>query len=75
MTVAERNRHYRAIRRAKGLCVFCTNPIASESVCTCANHLAYQRDARRSTPQTSRWRPGSRGPRPLWASLSTSEAA
>ena len=75
MTVAERNRYYRAIRRARGQCVFCTNPIASQSVCTCVDHLAYQRDSRRTGVGTGRWQPGSPGRRPLWASPNTSEAA
>ena len=75
MTVAERNRYYRAIRRARGQCVFCTNPIASESVCTCVDHLAYQRAVRRTTRDTGHWQPGSRGRRPGWATERTSEAA
>lgn len=67
MTSAEKNRHYRALRLAKGQCWFCTNPRAENSKHTCAVHLEYQRRWRRETPGLSTWKPGLRGRRPIWA--------
>ena len=75
MTTAERNRHYRALRLAKGQCWFCTNPPAAGSTHTCEAHLAYQRVQGRQTPGLSTWTPGSRGRRPLWATTPRHEAA
>lgn len=71
MTVAETTRHYRALRKLKGQCWFCTEPISPRSEGMCDRHLLYQRDyyraRKRVTPQSGVWKLGGRGRPPLWA--------
>jgi len=52
-------------QRAKGLCVFCTSPVARGSKSQCVWHLEAAAKRDRKAKGHRAWRPGSRGRKPL----------
>lgn len=75
LTQTQRTHRARLKRHAKGICWFCTNPIAPGSSGMCLDHVEKNRSRKRTTQATGTWQPGSAGRPPLWSKQTQGKAA
>lgn len=63
--MASRQSKYQAEHIAKGLCRFCSRPLAQGSKGCCSVHLQIGRERQRAKAGTVEWQPGRRGRPPI----------
>lgn len=56
-----KQRDYQKARQARGVCIFCPEPISKHSICLCEKHQEAARQRYRLAHGSLGWEPGKRG--------------